>query len=168
MLWCSVMSDCDPVDCCPSGSSVNGIFQARILEPVAISYFRGSSQPRDQAFVSYFSHIGRQIFTIVPPGKPLWNQWALIPVPPSPPTSVVLRVPMVDSSFQISAIRYLIAYLMTVNIFNDCESDQRFFPTSVGAVFRSWCCQLKILTPKPHPSSCRPDSHIDLWLGVCV
>ena len=63
---------------------------------------------------------------------------------PAPPTSVVLRVPMVDSSSQTSAIRYLMAYLMTVNIFNDCESDQRFFfPTSVGAVFRSWCCQLK-------------------------
>ena len=31
----------DPVDCSPSGSSVRGIFQARILEWVAISFFRG-------------------------------------------------------------------------------------------------------------------------------
>ena len=33
----------DPVDCSPPGSSVHGIFQARILECVAMSYSRGSS-----------------------------------------------------------------------------------------------------------------------------
>ena len=37
----------DPRDCRPAGSSVRGIFQARILEWVAISFFRLSSQPRD-------------------------------------------------------------------------------------------------------------------------
>ena len=35
------------MDCSPPGSSVHGILQARILEWVAISYFRGSSQPKD-------------------------------------------------------------------------------------------------------------------------
>ena len=39
---------CNPMDCNPSGSSVHEIFQARILEWVAISFSRGSSQPRDQ------------------------------------------------------------------------------------------------------------------------
>ena len=34
---------CDPVDCSPPGSSVHGIFQARVLEWVAISFSRGSS-----------------------------------------------------------------------------------------------------------------------------
>ena len=34
---------CDPTDCPPPGSFVHGIFQARILEWVAISYSRGSS-----------------------------------------------------------------------------------------------------------------------------
>ena len=38
---------CDPKDCSLSGSSVLGILQAIILEWVAISYSRGSSQPRD-------------------------------------------------------------------------------------------------------------------------
>ena len=42
----------NPVDCSLSGSSVHGIFQARILEWVAISYSRGSSQPRDRTWVS--------------------------------------------------------------------------------------------------------------------
>ena len=39
---------CNPLDCSPPGSSVHGIFQARILEWVAISSSRGSSQPSDQ------------------------------------------------------------------------------------------------------------------------
>ena len=39
---------CDPMDCSLPGSSVHKIFQARILEWVAISFSRGSSQPRDQ------------------------------------------------------------------------------------------------------------------------
>ena len=43
---------CDPMDCSPPGSSVHEIFQARILEWVAISFSRGSSQPRDRTQVS--------------------------------------------------------------------------------------------------------------------
>ena len=43
---------CDPMDCSLPGSSVHGIFQARVLEWVAISFSRGSSQPRDQTGVS--------------------------------------------------------------------------------------------------------------------
>ena len=38
---------CNPMDYSPPGSSLCGISQARILEWVAISFFRGSSQPRD-------------------------------------------------------------------------------------------------------------------------
>ena len=41
---------CNPVDCSPPGSSVRGILQA-ILEWVAMSSFRGSSEPRDQTQV---------------------------------------------------------------------------------------------------------------------
>ena len=43
----SVVSFCDPMDCSPSGSSVHGILQARILESLAISFSMGSSQPRN-------------------------------------------------------------------------------------------------------------------------
>ena len=57
---CSVVSHglCDPMDCRPPGFSVHGIFQARIMEQVLISYSRESSQPRDWTQVSC---IGRQI-----------------------------------------------------------------------------------------------------------
>ena len=43
---------CDPRDCSPTGSSVHGIFQKRILEWVAIPFTRGSSQPRDRTQIS--------------------------------------------------------------------------------------------------------------------
>ena len=43
---------CDPKDCSLPDSSVHGIFQARILEWVAIPLSRGSSQPRDWTRVS--------------------------------------------------------------------------------------------------------------------
>ena len=52
---------CDPMDCSLPRSSVHGSFQARILEWVAISFSRGSSQPRDQTRVSRI--VGR-CFTI--------------------------------------------------------------------------------------------------------
>ena len=38
---------CGPMDCSLPGSSIHGIFQARVLEWVAISFSGGSSQPRD-------------------------------------------------------------------------------------------------------------------------
>ena len=58
------------MDCSPPGSFVHRIFQARILEWVAISYSRGSSQPKNQTQVSSISCVGRQILTTVLPGKP--------------------------------------------------------------------------------------------------
>ena len=49
-----------PIDCSPPGFSVHGIFQARILEYVAISYSRGSSRPRDWIHITCISCIGRR------------------------------------------------------------------------------------------------------------
>ena len=43
----SCLTLCDPMDCSLPGSSVHGIFQAILMEWIAISFFRGSSQPRD-------------------------------------------------------------------------------------------------------------------------
>ena len=48
----SCLTLCDPVDCIPPGSSFHGILQARIVEWVAISFSRESSQPRDRTQVS--------------------------------------------------------------------------------------------------------------------
>ena len=52
---------CNPMDCSLPGFSVHGIFQARVLEWVAMSFSRGSSQPRDWTRVSRI--VGRR-FTL--------------------------------------------------------------------------------------------------------
>ena len=59
--WPSHVNSCDPMDDSPPGSTVHGILLARILEWVAISFSRGSSQPRNQTQVSciagrFFTH----------------------------------------------------------------------------------------------------------------
>ena len=52
------------MDCSLTGSSVHGIFQARILEWMAIPFSRESSQPRDRTQVSLiaggFFHLSHQ------------------------------------------------------------------------------------------------------------
>ena len=58
------------MDCSSPDSSTHEIFQARILEWVAIFSARGSSRPKDGTHVSC---IGRGFFTSVPPGRPLNN-----------------------------------------------------------------------------------------------
>ena len=65
---------CDPMDCSLRGSSVHGIFQARVLEWVAISFSKGSSRSRDRTRVSRIA--GRR-FTIWATGKPLLG-WTAI------------------------------------------------------------------------------------------
>ena len=56
------------------GCSVHGTFQARILEWIAISFSRASSQPRDGACISYISYNGRQIlYQLSHWGKPKSN-----------------------------------------------------------------------------------------------
>ena len=52
---------CNPMDYSPPISSVHGIFQARLLDWVAISDSRGSSRPRDPTCVSCISCIGRWV-----------------------------------------------------------------------------------------------------------
>ena len=60
--YCSVTKSCptfcDPMDCSPLSSSVHGIFQARTLEWIAVSFYKVSSWPRDWAHISC---IGRWI-----------------------------------------------------------------------------------------------------------
>ena len=62
MLSCSTVSNSlQPMDCSPPDSSVHGLFQARILEQIALSYSRGSSCHREWTHVSCVSCIGRWI-----------------------------------------------------------------------------------------------------------
>ena len=68
-----------PWTCSPSGSSVHGILQAKILERVAIPYSRGSSWLRDRIQVSW---LAGKPFTVWATGKLPTEQlfWRIIPV----------------------------------------------------------------------------------------
>ena len=57
----SCLTLCDPMDCSLPGSSIHEIFQAKVLQWVAISFSRGSSRSRDRTWVS---RIARRRFTI--------------------------------------------------------------------------------------------------------
>ena len=61
----SYLTLCDPMFTCSPGSSVHGIFQARILGWVVMPFSRGSSHPRDRTRVSC---IGGRCFTV-------WATW---------------------------------------------------------------------------------------------
>ena len=66
-----------PHDCSPPGFSIHGIFQARILEWVAISFSRGSSQPRNRTQVSCIA--GRCFNPLSHPWSPRIVEWVAIP-----------------------------------------------------------------------------------------
>ena len=71
VLCPSVVSTlCDPVDCRPSVSSVHGIFQARILKWVAISYSGDLWDPGIKPMSLAGLILAGGFFTIVPPRKP--------------------------------------------------------------------------------------------------
>ena len=66
MLTQLCLTLCDPMDCSPPGSSVHGISPARILEWVAVSSSRGSSNP---GIEPESPALAGRFFTAEPPGK---------------------------------------------------------------------------------------------------
>ena len=68
----SCLTLCDPMDCSLPGSSIHGIFQARVLEWVAISFSRGSSRPGDETCVSLI--VGRCFYHLSHQGSPILNK----------------------------------------------------------------------------------------------
>ena len=54
---------CHPMDYSAPGSSAHGIFPTRILKWVAIPSSKGSSQPRNQTYISCVSCIAGRLFT---------------------------------------------------------------------------------------------------------
>ena len=56
--------------CSPPGSSVHGIFQARILEWVAIFCFKDLPNPRIELLYPVSPALADGFFTNGPPGKP--------------------------------------------------------------------------------------------------
>ena len=61
---------CDPMDCIPPGSSVHGIYQARILEWIASSLSRDLPDAGIQPVSLELLALSGRFFTTEPPGKP--------------------------------------------------------------------------------------------------
>ena len=76
---------CDPMDHSLPHSSVHGIFQARVLEWVAISFSRVFSRPRDRTWVSHI--IGRRIL--------------------QEPVAMVLSIPLLPSGMQLLSVFWM-------------------------------------------------------------
>ena len=78
----SYLTLCNPMDYSLPSPSVHGIFQARILEYSASSFFRGSSRPRDRTHFSCTSCIGRWVlYQLNQPGKPFFLYKAIMSCP---------------------------------------------------------------------------------------
>ena len=71
----SCLTLCDPLDCNRPGFSISGILQARILEWVAITSFKGSSLPMDQTYISYISCILGKLFYCQDTREALWYHY---------------------------------------------------------------------------------------------
>ena len=127
---------CNPMDCSLPGSFILGIFQARVLEWVAVSFSRGSSQPRNWTWDSCI--VGRS-FTI----------WATREAP-----LILLRsiqiVSYISNQLLPNAFAYhLMVWIYHYNIFNIPKTQwgtgQRHF-TQVKTETRMRCL-------KPHGST---------------
>ena len=98
---------CDLVDCSLPGSSVHEILQARILEWVAISFSRGSSQPRGRTQISC---IGVRCF----------NLWATREAPGANPKPYIFLslYPTLENLSRDSASIFLLffPYCLCINI----------------------------------------------------
>ena len=107
----------DPMDYSLPSFSVHGIFQAGILEWVAISFSRGSSQPRDRTRVSHV--VGRYLLS-EPQGKsiivvpePIFSESFLISnILTHYPQQVLFCLPGKVSIFGVSKI-FISKYLMS-------------------------------------------------------
>ena len=102
------------MDCKPPGSSAHGIFQARILEHVAISYSKRSSQPRDWTHISC---VGMWIFFIT---SATWSMLLF-------PSTAVCRIP---PSCHLSYHRITLELRNSLCLLK---------PMSIRTVFSSYC-----------------------------
>ena len=66
----SCLTLCDPVDRSPPGSSVQGIFQARILKWVAMSFYRVSPDLGFELLFFMYPALAGEFFTTSAPANP--------------------------------------------------------------------------------------------------
>ena len=129
------------------GSSVHEIFQARILEWVAISFSKGSSQPSDQTLGScLLSCISDRVFTTELPGSWLFSYllWFLVPfkIPQLSSVQSLSRVPLF-------AIPWIAACQASLSITNSQSLPKPMSTESVMPSSHLILCHPLLLLPIP-------------------
>ena len=140
---CSTL--CDPMDCSPPGSSNRGIFQAIVLEWIAISFSRGSSRPRDRTRVS---RIVDRRFTILAtrevPNK-IWNASRICESSLPRGHANLCIVPILDGALQTVACWLWSGFISAVLLFSH-KRGLLHVRTATGrreGKFVSHCCARK-------------------------
>ena len=154
----------DPMDCSPPGSSVHGILQARILEWVAIHFFKGSSQP-SQIYISYISCIAGGLFFFFLTAAPIRS-----PLDLSYLKYFCSLFPQVTEVSQCSLQSQKTIEESTLQIDKALTNGEKAL-AGIGAGLRSqqmsrfWQCLLTYLSGV---SSYNEEHHLFLWNTFCL
>ena len=129
---------CDALNYSPPGSSVHGIFQARILECATISYSRGSAKPGDQTHVACVSCITGGFFThwatqeaLSGPGDPvmcvlknaglkplMWTWWLFIDQPEFSDLFHILGHTIINTTSLLFLVKFLRLFVLCFRTHN--------------------------------------------------
>jgi len=154
MKWSEVTQSCptlcNPMDCSLPHSSIHGIFQARVLEWVAISFSRGSSQPRDRThvqtstWISYrYTYIPFLLNFPLPPHAtllgwfraPVWVSWDIQQIPIGCLFPLAIYFTYGNVSFHVAFSIHLTVYsplpmsISLLSMFLHCCPGNKFFST---------------------------------------
>ena len=141
------------MDCNLPGSSVHGIFQARVLEWVVISFSRGSSWLRDWT-LQCLLHCRQTLYCLSHQGSPVNNK-RQGESPPNPHPGeqlshfLKLKKIAVPSSLLLPTFPKLISGMMTAQKFGSLLSAQQPTPT-VGKTHRDGAAQSSIMQKRGH------------------
>ena len=140
----SCLTLCDPMDCSLPGSSIHEILQARILECIAISLSRGSSQPRD---LTQVSHTAGRSFNLWATREAARSKCLLISWLQSP-SAVVLKPPKIKSD-TVSTVSPSIAMKwwdqMPWSPFSECWTLSQLFHSPLSLSSRGFLVPLHFL-----------------------
>ena len=123
---------CNPMDSSPSGSSVHGILQTRIMEWVASPFSRGSSRPRDRTCVSC---IAGRFFTT----------WATREAPPH--TQECIQVNATLSIHPIFPSPHVQKSVLYIHVFYSCPANRCSTIFLFDTIFHVQCPPLNETEP---------------------
>ena len=139
----SYLTLCNPLDCSPTGSSVLGTFQTRILEWVAISYSRRSFlTQRLNPCLLCLLHC-RQILTAGPPKKP-WKSHGFCSV---------IKSCLIFVTHELQNARLLFPPLSPRVCSNSCPLSWWYHPTTSSSVVPFSSCHQSFPASRSFPMS---------------